>query len=73
MGLALQPSMSVTEKPLPQRIAIGVVQPRHRPEPLNRIAEPHRLGILQHLRPDSGYFDPTPQWDKLPGNDRLWS
>jgi L-alanine-DL-glutamate epimerase-like enolase superfamily enzyme len=29
--------------------------------------------IRQHLRPDSGYFDPTPQWDKLPGNDRLWS
>ena len=29
--------------------------------------------IRQHLRPGSGYFEPTPQWDKLPGNDRLWS
>jgi L-alanine-DL-glutamate epimerase-like enolase superfamily enzyme len=29
--------------------------------------------IREHLRPGSGYFDPTPQWDSQPGNDRLWS
>lgn len=26
-----------------------------------------------HARTSVGFFDPTPQWDKLPGNDRLWS
>jgi L-alanine-DL-glutamate epimerase-like enolase superfamily enzyme len=29
--------------------------------------------IKAHLRPGSGYFEPTPQWDKPQGNDRLWS
>jgi L-alanine-DL-glutamate epimerase-like enolase superfamily enzyme len=29
--------------------------------------------VKQHLRPGTGYFDPTPQWDKQPSNDRLWS
>jgi L-alanine-DL-glutamate epimerase-like enolase superfamily enzyme len=29
--------------------------------------------IREHLRPGSGYFDPTPQWDAPQGNDRLWS
>ena len=29
--------------------------------------------IREHLRPGSGYFAPTPEWDKQPGNDRLWS
>ena len=29
--------------------------------------------IKAHLRPGSAYFDPTPQWDKPQGNDRLWS
>jgi len=27
----------------------------------------------QHLRPDSGYFKPTPEWDKERSNDRHWS
>lgn len=26
-----------------------------------------------HARAPVGFFEPTPQWDKLPGNDRLWS
>lgn len=26
-----------------------------------------------HAREPAGFFAPTPQWDKLPGNDRLWS
>jgi L-alanine-DL-glutamate epimerase-like enolase superfamily enzyme len=26
-----------------------------------------------HLRPGSGFFEPTPQWDKERANDRLWS
>lgn len=30
--------------------------------------------VKAHLRtPGSGYFDPTPEWDKQPSNDRLWS
>jgi L-alanine-DL-glutamate epimerase-like enolase superfamily enzyme len=29
--------------------------------------------VKQHLRPNSGYFLPTPEWDSAPGNDRLWS
>jgi L-alanine-DL-glutamate epimerase-like enolase superfamily enzyme len=29
--------------------------------------------VKQHLRPKSGYFDPTPQWDAIPSNDRPWS
>jgi L-alanine-DL-glutamate epimerase-like enolase superfamily enzyme len=27
----------------------------------------------QHLRPKSGYFLPTPEWDNIRGNDRPWS
>ena len=27
----------------------------------------------QHLRPNSGYFAPTPEWDAIRSNDRLWS
>jgi L-alanine-DL-glutamate epimerase-like enolase superfamily enzyme len=29
--------------------------------------------VRQHLRPGSGYFDPTPQWDQERSWDRLWS
>jgi L-alanine-DL-glutamate epimerase-like enolase superfamily enzyme len=29
--------------------------------------------VRAHLRPGSDYFAPTPQWDKQPSNDRLWS
>src|SRR3954453_990601 len=29
--------------------------------------------VTQHLRPDSGYFRPTPEWDKVRSNDRHWS
>ena len=29
--------------------------------------------VKQHLRPKSGYFDPTPEWDTLRSNDRPWS
>jgi L-alanine-DL-glutamate epimerase-like enolase superfamily enzyme len=29
--------------------------------------------VKQHLRPKSGYFDPTPEWDNVRSNDRLWS
>ncbi len=35
--------------------------------------EPNEAVIKAHLRPGSGYFDPTPQWDKERSNDRLWS
>jgi len=27
----------------------------------------------QHLRPNSGFFVPTPEWDGIRSNDRLWS
>jgi hypothetical protein len=27
----------------------------------------------QHLAPNTGYFEPTPQWDKERSWDRLWS
>jgi L-alanine-DL-glutamate epimerase-like enolase superfamily enzyme len=27
----------------------------------------------QHLRPNSGFFAPTPEWDAIRSNDRLWS
>jgi L-alanine-DL-glutamate epimerase-like enolase superfamily enzyme len=29
--------------------------------------------VKEHLRPGSGYFAPTPEWDKERSNDRLWS
>jgi hypothetical protein len=29
--------------------------------------------VKQHLRPKSGYFDPTPQWNDIRSNDRQWS
>jgi L-alanine-DL-glutamate epimerase-like enolase superfamily enzyme len=29
--------------------------------------------VRQHLRPDSGYFKPTPEWDTERSNDRHWS
>jgi L-alanine-DL-glutamate epimerase-like enolase superfamily enzyme len=29
--------------------------------------------VRPHLRQGTGYFDPTPQWDKERSNDRLWS
>jgi hypothetical protein len=29
--------------------------------------------VRRHLAPDSGYFEPTPQWDKEHSWDRLWS
>src|SRR5262245_48079421 len=29
--------------------------------------------VRQHLRPDSAYFKPTPEWDKERSNDRPWS
>jgi hypothetical protein len=35
--------------------------------------ELNEVVIREHLRAGSGYFAPTPEWDKQPGNDRLWS
>jgi L-alanine-DL-glutamate epimerase-like enolase superfamily enzyme len=29
--------------------------------------------VKQHLRKDSGYFVPTPEWDTIRSNDRPWS
>ena len=29
--------------------------------------------VKAHLRPKSGYFDPTPEWNEIRSNDRLWS
>lgn len=29
--------------------------------------------VRQHLQPGTGYFEPTPQWDKERSWDRLWS
>jgi L-alanine-DL-glutamate epimerase-like enolase superfamily enzyme len=29
--------------------------------------------VKQHLRPGSGYFAPTPEWNEIRSNDRLWS
>ena len=29
--------------------------------------------VKQHLRPKSGYFNPTPEWDSVQSNDRPWS
>ena len=29
--------------------------------------------VRQHLAPNSGYFEPTPQWDQERSWDRLWS
>jgi L-alanine-DL-glutamate epimerase-like enolase superfamily enzyme len=35
--------------------------------------EPNEAVVRQHLRAGSGYFEPTPQWDKERSWDRLWS
>jgi len=29
--------------------------------------------VRQHLAPDTGFFEPTPMWDKERSWDRLWS
>ncbi|MEO7272417.1 MAG: mandelate racemase/muconate lactonizing enzyme family protein [Vicinamibacterales bacterium] len=29
--------------------------------------------VKQHLRPKSGYFEPTPEWNDIRSNDRPWS
>jgi len=29
--------------------------------------------VKQHLRPNTAYFAPTPEWDTVRSNDRLWS
>jgi len=29
--------------------------------------------IRQHLVPGTGYFDPTPEWDRERSWDRVWS
>ena len=29
--------------------------------------------VQQHLAPDTGYFEPTPQWDHERSGDWLWS
>jgi L-alanine-DL-glutamate epimerase-like enolase superfamily enzyme len=29
--------------------------------------------IREHLAPGEGYFDPTPEWNEMRSNDRLWS
>jgi L-alanine-DL-glutamate epimerase-like enolase superfamily enzyme len=29
--------------------------------------------VKAHLRPKSGYFDQTPEWNEIRSNDRLWS
>ena len=36
--------------------------------------EINRGCVREHLSPeDSSFFEPTPQWDKRPSHDRLWS
>jgi L-alanine-DL-glutamate epimerase-like enolase superfamily enzyme len=35
--------------------------------------ELNETAVRQHLRPGSGYFDATPQWDKERSWDRTWS
>jgi L-alanine-DL-glutamate epimerase-like enolase superfamily enzyme len=35
--------------------------------------ELNEAAVRQHLRPDSAYFKPTPEWDKERSNDRIWS
>jgi L-alanine-DL-glutamate epimerase-like enolase superfamily enzyme len=35
--------------------------------------ELNEAAIRPHLRQGSGYFDPTPEWDKERSHDRLWS
>jgi L-alanine-DL-glutamate epimerase-like enolase superfamily enzyme len=29
--------------------------------------------VRQHLSPGEGYFEPTPEWNEMRSNDRLWS
>mgnify|MGYP000482264041 CR=1 FL=1 len=30
--------------------------------------------VREHLVPwDKGFFEPTPEWDRVPSHDRLWS
>jgi L-alanine-DL-glutamate epimerase-like enolase superfamily enzyme len=33
----------------------------------------HEEVVREHLRPNSGLFEPTTEWDAVPSNDRLWS
>jgi hypothetical protein len=35
--------------------------------------ELNEAAVRAHLRAGAGFFEPTTQWDKQPGNDRLWS
>jgi len=56
----------------------GVEKPLHQ-KGLAKVPDKPGLGITlndevvkQHLA-EPGYFEPTPQWDRPQGNDRLWS
>ena len=55
------------EKPINQR---GFATPPDRPGLGIELVEEV---VKQHLRPESGFFKPTPEWDKERSNDRLWS
>jgi L-alanine-DL-glutamate epimerase-like enolase superfamily enzyme len=45
----------------------------HVPDTPGLGVELNEEAVRQHLRPGSAYFDPTPDWDKVRSNDRLWS
>ena len=38
-----------------------------------KITDLHLEVVKQHLRPNSGFFLPTPEGDSVPSNDRPWS
>jgi L-alanine-DL-glutamate epimerase-like enolase superfamily enzyme len=60
-------TMVKTAKPLVERGFANV------PEAPGLGFELNEEVVKAHLLPESGYFEPTPQWDKQRSNDRLWS
>lgn len=54
-------------KPLHQRGFVNV------PDTPGLGVELNEQLIRQHLAPGEGYFEPTPEWNEMRSNDRLWS
>ena len=60
-------------------LVTGVDKPLHErgfarvPDAPGLGVELNEAAVREHLRGGEGYFEPTPQWDSMRSNDRLWS
>jgi L-alanine-DL-glutamate epimerase-like enolase superfamily enzyme len=60
-------------------LVTGIAKPLHRrgfvevPDLPGLGVELNEAVIREHLAPSESYFAPTPEWDEMRSNDRLWS